>query len=226
MENPKQTTNPSAGATRKLTVLAWWLVTTLISANVAVGQSHPPGPPPPPPGPGSPGPPRLDRDAVAEHMERVRARIAELSASTGDNTVLVTEAHQCLERAEEALHQNKIFVTDRLVAASDAFVDAEEHERGLPDGPRGPGPVPRAPDIAEHLQHVYFHLQQADYFAQTSGAGEQLPELARGFYERALQAYDESDWRAADSFAKATDDTIRGLENLAQAATPLPPRPK
>ncbi len=140
--------------------------------------------------------------------------------------MLVSEANQCLEKAEEALHQNKVFVADRLVAASDAFFDAEDHARGLRDGPPGPGPVPRGPDIAEHLQHVYFHLQQADYFAQASAAGAELPELARGFYERALQAYDEGDWLAADSFAKATDDTIRGLENLAQAATPLPPRPK
>ena len=77
---------------------------------------------------------------------------------------------------------------------------------------------------AEHLQRVYFRLQQADYFARNTGEdAKQLPELARKFYERALQAYDRRDWRAADEFAKSADDTIRGLENLAQAAIP-PPR--
>lgn len=115
-----------------------------------------------------------------------------------------------------------------MVAASDAFVDAEEHQRGLRGGPQGPGPVPRAPDIAEHLQHVYFHLEQVDYFARTSGDNDTrpLPELARRLYERALRTYDSGDWLEAENLAKAADDTIRGLEDLAQAATPLPPRPR
>jgi hypothetical protein len=88
--------------------------------------------------------------------------------------------------------------------------------------------VPVEAQIAEHLQHVYFRLQQTDYFARVSRDEDldtsRLAGLARKFYERALQAYDRRAWRAADEFAKSADDTIRGLENLAQAATP-PPRP-
>ena len=74
---------------------------------------------------------------------------------------------------------------------------------------------------------MYFRLQQADFFANSSGETEAkaLPALARKFYEQARKAYDSGNWFAADESAKAADDTIRGLENLAQATVPEPPRP-
>lgn len=141
---------------------------------------------------------------------------------------MLDESGQYLDRANEALRRNDIFLADRFVAASDAFVHAAEHSQGIEDGPRRSRPIPQPQGIAEHLQHVYFHLQQADYFAGTStdGRAKRLPELARRLYERALRAYDNKDWPGADDSAKAADDTIRGLENLAQAATPLSPRPR
>lgn len=93
------------------------------------------------------------------------------------------------------------------------------------EGPKGP--LPQSREIADHLQRVYFRLQQADYFADASGDpdAKTLPFLARKFYEDARMAYDTGNWIPADEYAKSADDTIRGLENLAQAAAPEPPPP-
>jgi hypothetical protein len=183
------------------------------------------GPPPPPPPRGRPGPPRLDSRAIADHIQRVRTRLEEIKPKDQDGELLLTVVRRNLDKAEEKVHANDLFVADRLVAASDAFLHAAEHPLHLDEGPKGPRPD--AEEIATHLQRVYFRLQQADFFARTSGEGNvrSLPALARQFYERAMQAYDRTEWFVADEYAKSADDTVRGLENLAQAATPLP-RPK
>ena len=196
---------------------------TVFLQVVAWGQQ----PSPPPPGRG-PVPPQLDRRAVADQIEKLRRRIEELRPTGPETKLLLSNARAHLDKAESQNRLGELFVADRVVAASDTFVHAAEHAQGMSGGPRGPGPFPRPPDIAEHLQHVYFHLQQADYFARTSGDedAKPLPELARKLYEGALRAYDSSDWLEAENLTKAADDTIRGLENLAQAATPLPPRPR
>jgi hypothetical protein len=179
---------------------------------------------PPPPPRGHPGPLRLDATGLADHIQRVRRRLAESKPNGEEDQILVAQAQRILTKADERLRTNELVATDRLVAASDAFLHASEHSQNLREGARGR--AHREPEIAEHLQRVYFRLQQADYFARNTGEdAKQLPGLARKFYERALQAYDRRDWRAADEFAKSADDTIRGLENLAQAATP-PPRPR
>ena len=183
-------------------------------------------PPPPPPLRGRPGPPRLYRADVFDHIERVRRQLAESRPNDGDVATFIRAANLNLDKAEEKLRANDLLLADRLVAASDAFLHAAEHSQLIEEGPSGRRL--QAPEIAEHLQHIYFRLQQTEYFAQTSHdpGAEPLPGLARKFYERALQAYDRGDWLAADQYAKSSDDTIRGLENLAQAATPLPPRPR
>jgi hypothetical protein len=183
-------------------------------------------PPPPLPPRRRPGPLRLDRAGVADHIERVRRQLAQSRPKDADVSIFIQEANLNLDKAKGKLRANELLLADRLVAASDAFLHAADHSQLLEEGPRGPRL--QAPGIAEHLQHIYFRLQQAEYFAQTSrepGANT-LPGLARKFYERALQAYDMGDWLVADQYAKAADDTIRGLENLAQAATPPPPRPR
>jgi hypothetical protein len=184
------------------------------------------GPPPPPPPRGRPGPPRLDARVIDDHIQKVRRHLEEIKPKDQDCEMLLAVAHRNLGRAEEKVHANDLFVADRLVAASDAFLHAAEHPLHLEEGPKGPRPD--AEEIANHLQRVYFRLQQADFFARTSGDEEakQLPGVARKFYERSLGAYDKNDWLGADEFAKSADDTIRGLENLAQSATPPPPGPR
>jgi len=45
-------------------------------------------------------------------------------------------------------------------------------------------------------------------------------ELARGFYEQAVQAEQSNNGAMADEYAKASDDLTHALESLAQAAVP------
>src|SRR5207253_2055155 len=148
----------------------------------------------------------------------IRGQLVEAKPNGEENQILVAEAQRILNKADERLRTNELITTDRLVAASDAFLHASEHSQHMHEAPRGPAPIPREPEIAEYLQRVYFRLQQTGYFARNSGDenAKRLPEVAQKFYEEALQAYDRGDWRAADEFAKSADDTIRGLENLAQ----------
>jgi hypothetical protein len=183
-------------------------------------------PPPPPHPPGAhPGPPRLDEQGIGERIQRVRSRLSQLNVKDKDSERLISIARRELGRAEEKLRGNQLYAADRLQAASDAFMHAAEHSVHLEEDPKGP--VPQATEIADHLQRVYFRLQQADFFAGSSGETDvkALPPLARRFYEQARKAYDSGSWFAADEYAKSADDTIRGLENLAQAAVPEPPRP-
>jgi hypothetical protein len=184
------------------------------------------GPPPPPPPPGArAGPPRLDEQGVGARIQEVSGRLSQLKVKDKDGERLISVARLELDRAEEKLRANELYAADRLQAASDAFLHAAEHSVHLDEGRRGP--IPQVKDIADHLQRVYFRLQQADFFASSSGEtkAKALPALARKFYEQARKAYDSGNWLAADEYAKAADDTIRGLENLAQATVPEPPRP-
>jgi hypothetical protein len=210
----------------------------LIVAGIVLSLSHgmmmlgwaQEGPPPPPHPPAvRPEPPRLDERSVDERIQTVRSRLAQLKIKDKSAQGLISAASRELERAEKKLRGNELYVAGRLLAAADAFVHAAEHCFHLAEGPKGP--VPQPTEIADHLQHVYFRLQQADFFASASGESEAkpLPGLARKYYEEARKAYDKESWFAADEYAKSADDTIRGLENLAQAAVPKPappPRPR
>lgn len=115
-----------------------------------------------------------------------------------------------------------------MLAAADAFAHAAEHLEHLEQRRRGEPPRPSPPpEIARHLQHVYFRIQEADYFVKQDRDAEakRLPVLAREFYQEALRAYDRGDWLASDTYSKSAEDVVRGLENLAQAAAPVPPPP-
>ncbi len=220
-------THPRDWTVRAVTILALLTIASFFSTSAASQQNGPPAPPLAPPGSARPAPP-LDARALADHVEHVRRAIENLRTPDADCRRLSEESGKYLERASKALDRKNIFLADRFVAASDAFVHAVEHSQGIEDGPPlPPRPIPDSSAVAEHLQHVYFHLRQADYFERISREPEakQLPEIARDFYEQALRAYDTRDWPRADDFARAADDTIGGLENLAQAATPLPPPP-
>jgi len=206
-------------------ILALLAVGSPVSASAASRQNGPLGPPPSLHAPARPAPP-LDARAVADHIEHVRRARANLKTPDSDCRALAEESDKYLGRATQALERNERFLADRFAAASDAFVQAVNHSQGIEDGPPSPPhPALNSSAVADHLQHVYFHLQQVDYFERVSGEpdAKQLPQIARDLYEQALRAYDTRDWPRADDFARATDDTIAGLENLAQAATPLPP---
>lgn len=201
------------------------LAVCILSLFVHEAASFAQAPPPPPPPRGRPEPPRLDADAVADHLQKVRGQLAHVRTSSGDVDKLLAAARRALASADRKLKSRDIPSADRMVAAADAFVRAAEHTSHVAEGPKGP--VPPAREIADHLQRVYFRLEQADFFAgrSTDVDAKALPTIARNYYEQARKAYDEGSWFAADEYAKSADDTVRGLENLAQAAAPEPPRP-
>jgi hypothetical protein len=201
------------------------LVCILTSASVETLWSRQ-GPPPSPPPPHGPlGPPRLDAPSVAGHLQKVRSNLDEVKSRDADSEKLLSIARRSLDRADQKTQTKDFVGADRLISAADAFLHASEHPIHLVQGPKGP--VPQPGDIADHLQRVYFRLQQADYFATASREtdAKALPALARKFYEQARKAYDSGSWFGADEYAKSADDTVRGLENLAQASVPEPPRP-
>jgi hypothetical protein len=189
-------------------------------------QEHPP--PPVPSGP--PPPPRMDARGISERIERVRRDLAESNALDSDSAKLLLVARGTLNHAEHALRENDLSRAERLQAAADAFWRATEHPLHLTQPPKLPHPPVQAREIADHLQRVYFRLQQADFFATLSGDEDAkvLPGIARKFYERSREAYDRSAWFEADECAKSADDTLHGLENLAQAVpeSAPPQRPR
>jgi hypothetical protein len=74
---------------------------------------------------------------------------------------------------------------------------------------------------------VYFRTREADYFVQEihDSSASPLVSLARQYYQRAVESYDRSDFRAADEYGKMAEELVRALESLAQAAT-LAPQPR
>jgi hypothetical protein len=189
----------------------------------AVWSQQLPAPPPPPPQ--RFGPPKLDRAAVLDHLEKVRRQLENAKPNGPEIETLVKAAHRALDAASEKVRAKDYFGAEQRIAAADAFRRAAEHPGHVAEGPKGP--VPQSHEIADHLQQVYFRLQQAEYFADSSGDADAkaLPPVARRFYEDARKAFDAGNWFTADEYAKSADDTVHGLENLAQAAAPAPPPP-
>jgi hypothetical protein len=184
------------------------------------------GPPPPPAPPRrGPRPQRLDAASVSVHLQDVRRHLEEIEPKDPDSKMLLGVARRTLNEVGERPEEKDILSSDRRIAAADAFLHAAERAIHLTEGPKGPVPQPR--EIAEHLQRVYFRQQQADFFASAGNEpdAKRLSGLARKYYEEARKAYDSGGWFAADEYAKSADDTIRGLENLAQAAVAEPPAP-
>ncbi len=49
-----------------------------------------------------------------------------------------------------------------------------------------------------------------------------MPEWARSFYQSAMADYEQKDFVGADENAKASEEVVKALENIAQAAMPMP----
>ncbi len=141
-----------------------------------------------------------------------------------------------LQRAKDAEKENQPFQADRYAAAADAQIHIAERQQHPGTKPLGPvstparGSVTASPPreaVARHLEQAYFRLQQAPYFLSQSRDvhAKGLPQTGRRFYESAAQAYDKGDYLRAEDDAKCVDDTVRTLEELAQAASPMPPPP-
>lgn len=197
-------------------------VLLLLISGAILAQLPPPAHrpiPPPPPGLGpGPGPPPPGGSAG------VRKKLAEVRPTGATENKLLALARTYLERSDRMAAANR-FASGRDLVAADALVHAAEHQQHIAEQ-TGPDPPPRD-EIARHLEHVYFRLQQADYFVRQSADtnAKVLAEFARQYYQAALRAQDRSEPRVADECAKSADDVMRALESLAQASVPPPPAP-
>ncbi len=189
----------------------------LMSVLSLAGQPPPParGLAPPPPGPGGPPPPG--------GPQGVQQRLAEAKPAGDTSRKIVALATTYLEKSE-SLQSGSPFAATRLLVAADALIRAAEHQHHLEqkDGP----PPPARAEITNHVERVYFRLQQADYFVKQSADpnARAIADFALQYYQAALRAADAGDLLAADESAKSTDELMRALENLA-LSTALPPKP-
>ena len=178
-----------------------------------------PNRPPKPPKP--PAPPDRIAD-VRRKLERIKP--VDVTAQRA-----LAYSRTFLKSAEQAEQSGRTFQADRLADAADSMIHVAEHQEHLRTGggPKGPPP---AESISDHLQQVYFRVQQADYFLKQSADSRAaaFPKWARDFYQLATRGYERKDWVAADENAKCAEEVVKCLEDLAQATTmtgPLPPPP-
>lgn len=204
----------------------------LLGVAVAIWAQQPLPPPAPPPGPRHrpphppPGPPLGPHPG--ERLPELRRHFKELRPVNEDAKDAIELARYFLQQAERAERENEPFQADRYAAAADAQMHIADHQVEIVRGQteRTPLPPPRNA-VADHLEHAYFRLQQAAYFLSQSrdDHAKDLPKRGRHFYESAVQAFDKEDYFRADEYVMCVDDTVRTLEELAQAASPEPPPP-
>jgi len=193
---------------------------------------------PPPPAMGRP--PMRDERSLAERLADARQRRDRMRAvdTTAQRALEYSKVY--LDRAEKALRSDQAFVCDRLLATAESLrrvaqVREDLHEpdrireRELAPRPGRPGSeedrgTPRA---AGDLERVYFRVQQADFFYEQSHDTEAkaFPKWAKDFYQLSVRAMDRQDPVAASANARCADEVVQALENLAQAAAPMPPPP-
>lgn len=206
---------------RAALVLGWWGL-----IHPALAQQPPPPPPPPPAHerharPHPPPPPPSPHPAA--QIPNLRQRLERLRPVNKQAEAAMQLSRYFLERAQTAEKAREPFLADRYAGAADAQIHIAERQQPGNTEPMPPSLPPEA--IANHLERAYFRLQQAGYFESQSQDEhvKDLPQRGRRFYENAVQAYDKGDYVRAEQDIKCVDDTVRTLEELAQAASPLPP---
>jgi hypothetical protein len=170
---------------------------------------------PPPPG-------QDDPKAVERRTEEIRNWLERNPPGNPEQKELSSFVQRYLDEAAAALNAGRRFQAQRLTDAADACrrpIDhlqhiASPHQMPLPPGPPG--------DPADRLRQVYFRLRLADFFLQQipPPAPVKLLDLAREFYEQAVNAGQTKKAFVEDEYTKAADDLTHALENLAQAALP------
>ena len=164
--------------------------------------------------PGPQGNEKGDKKGKGKDGDEIE-RFPERQILLGHSSVYAGKADQIWRTAQP-------YIADRTLAAAEALFHASDHLEHLKE-PAGP-PSPPAEEVSRHLAQVYFRTRQADCFLQEIHDNAALPlvTLARQYYQRAVQSYDRSDFRGADEYGKTSEELVKALENLAQAATLAP----
>ena len=213
-----------------------------MSVLVAQAQPPPQGPPPPEGPPPFHGPAMDDRrlGPMAAELEQRLHHTAAVNA-TAQRALELSKTY--LQHAEKALAHKQYFPADRLLSASEALRRVAEYQnpqnaaelREPPNRPfrmagpefgHGPPPNgPRGPLPGDPMEHLYFRLRQADFFAAQSHDPEApgLAQWAREFYQQARVAAQHGDPLQVAMNARSAEEIVHALESLAQAVAPYPP---
>ncbi len=177
---------------------------------------------------GQPLPPNPGPKAIEGRIEDIRNRLERNAPTTPQQKELAAFAERYLKEAARALNSGRRPQAQQLADAADACrrpIDHLQHiaaEKPPPHPPGPAGPPRNNEDPQERLRQIYFRLRLCDLFLQQipPPAPIRLLELARGFYEQAVEAEQANNAASADEYAKASDDLTHALESLAQAALP------
>lgn len=163
---------------------------------------------------------------LQERMARTRERFARAKTNDPAAKVLENSAFSYLASAEQFLSNKKTLTAGEMAEAADALSRAVDHLSHAQDLSKKD--FPDRKEQSQHLEKVYFRVQQADYFQELSKELKTKPlaSLAKEFYQRARQAYDRQDARHTDEYTKVADEIVKCLEHLAHAATPVPEPPR
>ena len=172
---------------------------------------------------------RRSEERKAESLRRIARQLDRLS-STPDfsqgNRFLHEQVASLLERTRQTTAGSNVFyrlksATENLLGASEQILETRPRERdaNIEEARRR---------TVRDLERSYFRAQQGDYFARQSQESDTAEYVvtARQLYQLARAAYDRRDLRRARDLAKASRRVIGGLEDLAQAAVPLPEPPR
>jgi hypothetical protein len=167
-----------------------------------------------------PPPPPLDRKGVERRIADIRNGLNRSAPTTSQQKELAAFVERYLDDAARALDGGKTAQARQLADAADACRRPIDHLQHVASG--RPGPARKEQGPQEQLRRIYFRLRLCDFFLQQipAPAPARLLELARGFYEQAVQADQAGNGAVADEYAKAADDLTHAMESLAQAALP------
>jgi hypothetical protein len=170
-----------------------------------------------------PSPPRQDPKAIEHSIGEIRKRLEINSPASAEQRERAFFVELYLADAVQDLKAGRRFQAQRLTDATDACRRPIEHLQRITGANQATPVRPQPPgDLEDHLREVYFRLRLCEFFLKRipSPVPIKLLELARGFYEQAVQAQQEGKEGTADEYTKAANDLTHELESLAQASAP------
>lgn len=160
-----------------------------------------------------------------DRLDRLRRQLEYMRPADQERQTLLWNSGAYAKKADQIWRTQQPHIADRTLAAAESLFRASDHLQHFSDASGFPAPPPPPPeDVARHLAQVYFRTREADFFLQEirDNSASPLVSLSRQYYQRAVQAYDRSDFRGADEYGKTAEEVVKALENLAQAATLAP----
>src|SRR5580704_11236646 len=159
-----------------------------------------------------------DPKAIRRRIGEIRNWLDRNPPGNREEKELSSFVQRYLDEAAAASNAGRRFQAQRFTDAADACrrpIDHLQHIASPTQVPLPPGP-PRDPE--DQLRQVYFRLRLAEFFLKQipPPAPVKLLDLAREFYEQAVNAGQTKKAFVEDEYTKAADDLTHALENLAQ----------